>query len=180
MDRRIKITTLGDSGVGKTSILKRYCEKNVASNDINTTPTIGVDYGSFREENKAGQQVYVDLFDLSGKDKYQNVRREFYEGTDIFLLIFDLDDEKSFQRLNKWQKEISPFVKLGTNIYLVGNKSDIDSSRCISEKDLQKFVLENLLSKEYQVTCMYGTSVEDMFEDIFCRWWNSISSIKMK
>ena len=55
----------------------------------------------------------------------------------------------------------------------MGNKSDIDSSRCISAEDLKKFVLENLLSKEYQVTCMYGASVEEMFEDIFCRWWKS-------
>lgn len=168
MDPRIKITTIGDSGVGKTSILKRYCERHVASNHINTTPTVGVDYGSFREESKAGRLIYVDLFDLSGKDKYQNVRKEFYEGTDIFLLVFDLDNGKSFKNLNKWLKEISPFVKLGTNIYLVGNKSDIESSRCVSAEDLEKFVQENPLSQQYKVTCMYGTSVEEMFEDIFC------------
>lgn len=173
MDPRIKITTIGDSGVGKTSILKRYCERNVALNQINTTPTIGVDYGSFPEESNADRIIYVDLFDLSGKDKYQNVRREFYEGTDIFLLVFDLDDEKSFQRLHRWLKEISPFVKLGTNIYLVGNKSDNESSRCVCAKDLEKFVQENPLSQQYKVTCMYGTSVEKMFEDIFCRWWKS-------
>lgn len=173
MDRRIKMTTIGDSSVGKTSILKRYCEKNVASNHINTTPTIGVDYGSFQEESKEGRLIYVDLFDLSGKEKYQNVRREFYEGTDIFLLVFGLDNVKSFKNLNKWLKEISAFVKLGTNIYLVGNKSDVESSQSVSVEDLKEFVQENPFSQQYKVTCIYGTSVEEMFGDIFCRWWKS-------
>ena len=94
---------LGDSGVGKTSFIKRVCQ-NVFEESFNAT--VGLDYET--------RLIYVDeqlaslkFWDTAGQERYRSIVKSYYRDTDCFLCMFDVNDEKSFLNLRSWISSIS-------------------------------------------------------------------------
>ena len=84
----LKLISVGDTKVGKSCIIKRYCEGRFVQKYITT---IGVDYG-VKKVTISGKKVAINFFDLSGNNDYEDIRNPFFEGAQIILLIFDLDN----------------------------------------------------------------------------------------
>lgn len=80
----IKILTIGDSEVGKSCLIKRFCEGRFVSRYI---PTIGVDYGVKKIEVK-GFKVHVNFFDLSGESDYANISKEFIQNSQVIYFNY--------------------------------------------------------------------------------------------
>ena len=96
-----KVITIGDSGVGKTSILKRY----VNSYNINSLATIGVNF-SFKDIIlKDGTKAQLKLIDTAGEEKYKSLAKTYYKNTEGVLFVFSFDDKKSFDNLTNWIDE---------------------------------------------------------------------------
>jgi len=87
-----KITSVGNSEVGKSCLIKRYCEGRFVKRYIST---IGVDYGVKKLTIK-DQHVSINFFDLSGNEDYKGIRTEFYEDTNGIIMVYDLDNRDSF------------------------------------------------------------------------------------
>ncbi|KEG07123.1 ras-related GTP-binding protein [Trypanosoma grayi] len=112
VEPRIKVISMGSSGVGKSCIIKRYCEGRFVTKYI---PTIGIDYGVKRVVVRAPPHmlpatpklaVRVNFWDMAGGEEYLEIRNEFYNAAEGALLVYDVTDAASFAALDKWVKEM--------------------------------------------------------------------------
>ena len=97
----LKIIILGDSGVGKTSLMNQYCNKRF-SNQYKAT--IGADFLT-KEVMIDDKLVTLQIWDTAGQERFQSLGVAFYRGADACILVFDITAEKSFEQLNSWRDE---------------------------------------------------------------------------
>lgn len=137
-DYLIKIIILGESGVGKSSILSMYCDDLFHENYIST---IGVDF-KIKQLNIQNKIVKLQIWDTAGQERFRTVTSSYYRGARAVFLVFDLSDVQTFINLTKWLNDIKHYV--GQNIckiILLGNKSDI-FPQAVSQKDINEFALQ--------------------------------------
>ena len=118
---RIKLILLGDSGVGKSSIIQRYYE-----NKFDKESKITLDAIYFEKEvTIRGQQIILELWDTAGQEEFRSLTQVFVKNSKIIILVYNVTSLKSFESLNFWYdfliKEIGPTNILG----LAGNKTDL-------------------------------------------------------
>jgi len=114
-----KIVFVGDCYVGKTSIIKSFCN---AEFNPKYTPTVGVDYGF-----KVVDDIRIHMWDLSGNPYFKDTRNELYENCDLCVMVYDVNCRKSFESLDRyWWPEIQKYDIGGAMIACMGNKRDIE------------------------------------------------------
>lgn len=122
-DYLFKISLIGDSGSGKTSILLRLTENVFYSN---TSSTIGVDFKILTTKYRS-KQAKVQIWDTCGSERFKSLTTSFVKTCNVFILVFDLSNKKSFDSLNYWINLILENTKPKL-IVLVGNKCDLFKS----------------------------------------------------
>ena len=154
------VILIGDSGVGKTSILTKFIEGNFENNK---KCTINVE---FKTKNlKIDKDLYAKLtiYDTAGQERYRSLTRQYYHLANGIVLVFDLTDENSFNSLNKWVKEIDDNTK-NVEVILVGNKSDL-KNRAIINSRAEQFAHEKNF-KYTETSAKEGTNVLLLFEEL--------------
>ena len=154
------VILIGDSGVGKTSILAKFIEGNFENNQ---KCTINVE---FKTKNlKIDKDLYAKLtiYDTAGQERYRSLTRQYYHLANGIVLVFDLTDENSFNSLNKWIKEIDDNTK-NVEVILVGNKSDL-KNRVINNSKAEQFAHEKNF-KYTETSAKEGTNVLLLFEEL--------------
>ena len=155
-----KIILVGDSGVGKTSILKKFIN-NEFNEDIKCT--INVDF--FSKSIKIDKNLYTNLkiYDTAGQEKYRALIKQYYQGTDGIILVFDLTNENSFNKLKSWINEVSDNTEK-SQIILVGNKADL-IERKIDEETAENFAKQKDM-KYIETSAKEGTNILLLFEEL--------------
>ena len=155
----IKILTLGDTMVGKSSIVLRFSEDKF---DDNQFATIGIDFKT--KYIKIGDSsVKVLIWDTAGQEKFQNIAKQYYKGANGVLLIYDISSRKSFERINFWLKELKENNRIDELfICLVGNKIDLEEKRVISKEEGENYAKENNISF-FEVSARTGKGINDLF-----------------
>lgn len=160
----LKILTIGDSGVGKTSIVLRYTVFYKQDNHFshNFLSTIGVECKS--KIILAGEKrVRVQLWDTAGQERFRTITSNFYRGAHGVMIVFDVTDRNSFEMVSGWINEISNNCSEQTFNVIVANKSDMKNHRVVSEQEGRK------LAEEYQLyyfetSAKTGEGVNDMLD----------------
>ncbi|CAG9329233.1 unnamed protein product [Blepharisma stoltei] len=159
-----KIIVLGDSGVGKTSLLNRYVRQEFSQN---YRATIGADFLS-KEITVDDRHISLQLWDTAGQERFQSLGMAFYRGADCCLLVYDMTNLKSFQSLANWRdeflKQSSPNDPATFPFIVLGNKSDLVNERVVSEAMAQQWAKENDLIL-IEVSAKEGKSVEEGFQE---------------
>ena len=155
-----KIILVGDSGVGKTSILKKFIN-NEFNEDIKCT--INIDF--FSKSIKIDKNLYTNLkiYDTAGQEKYRALIKKYYQGTDGIILVFDLTNENSFNKLKSWINEVSDNTEKA-QIILVGNKADL-IERKIDEETAENFAKQRDM-KYIETSAKEGTNILLLFEEL--------------
>jgi DnaJ family protein C protein 27 len=164
---KLKIISIGNKEVGKSCIIKRYCEKRFVSKYLQT---IGIDYG-VTKVNVKDRDVKLNIFDMSGDKFFHEVRNEFYKDTQGALLVFDVTDKSSFDALEGWLNEIKTDLELhsGTSIdsiifVVCANKID-KGKRVVDEADAKTWAL--LKGFHYfETSASSGAGINEMFETL--------------
>jgi DnaJ family protein C protein 27 len=185
---RIKIISMGDIEVGKSCLIKRFCEKRFVSKYM---ATIGIDYG-VTKVYVDGQAVKVNIFDMAGHPLFYEVRNEFYRDAQGAILVYDVCSKSSFISLQNWLDEMRKemgskadadhvvvFIcankvaynyMLG-NVYLRGERfvlciqSDL-GSRQVDQLEGQLWA-ESKGFDYFETSAQTGDNVQEMFESLF-------------
>eukprot|EP01116_Phalansterium_solitarium_P011171 TRINITY_DN26789_c0_g1_i1.p1 TRINITY_DN26789_c0_g1~~TRINITY_DN26789_c0_g1_i1.p1 ORF type:complete len:199 (-),score=51.11 TRINITY_DN26789_c0_g1_i1:343-939(-) len=159
-----KLVVLGESGVGKTSLLVRYVEGKFS---IATKSTIGSDFLS-KEIEVDGKSVTLQIWDTAGQERFQGLGTSFYRGADGVLFVFDVTRRKTFEELAAWKKAF--LIQIGQEgndefpIMIIANKVDLEN-REVSKKELQQWCQsQNLTCLE--TSAKESINVEKAFHDI--------------
>lgn len=163
---------MGEGGVGKSCLIKRYCEERFVQRYIST---IGVDFG-VKPVTIFDYQVKVNFWDLSGHPEFFEVRNEFYKDTQGALLVYDVSSRKSFQALDMWLKEAAKFSgnTAGITFVVCGNKSD--KKRVVPESDGRQWADAHGF-RFFETSAKSGESVNEMFDFLFTSVIESIPGL---
>jgi len=167
MSRRnilFKIVVLGESGVGKTSLLVRYIENKFS---IATKSTIGSDFLS-KEINVDGRPVTLQIWDTAGQERFQGLGTSFYRGADGVCFVFDVTRRKTFEELVAWKKAF--LIQVGHEgnddfpMIILCNKVDLEN-REVTKKEVEQFCNKEGVSF-YETSAKESINVDKAFEQI--------------
>ena len=153
-----KLILIGNSGVGKSSILQRYMNKTF---EESYKCTIGVDFLMKSIELK-GKTVKLQLWDTAGQEKYKSMVASYYRGANVALVVFDITSHSSFESLPLW---IENYYKNGPeqkNIILIGNKKDMADQRQVTQEEAEEFSETNNMIY-FETSAKEGDNIDYVF-----------------
>lgn len=165
---------LGNSTVGKSSLLKRYTEDTFLEY-INET--VGVDFYVHFMEVEPGVRVKLQFWDTAGQERFRSVTRSYYRNSVGGLLVFDLTNRASFEHVCEWHAEVCERVQPHTLLFvLVGHKSDCDQGeRAVGRVEAEKLAAQ--LGMPYiEASAKSGQSVTETFEMLTRRIYQGMLS----
>ncbi|XP_059427887.1 ras-related protein RABC2a-like [Corylus avellana] len=131
-DLSFKILLIGDSGVGKSSLLVSFISNSVED----LSPTIGVDF-KIKLLTVGGKKLKLTIWDTAGQERFRTLTSSYYRGAQGIILVYDVTRRDTFTNLSDvWAKEVELYsTNQGCVKMLVGNKVDIDSERVVSREE---------------------------------------------
>jgi len=156
-----KVIFLGESGVGKTSVISmavnnKFQREHIATVGASFSPKLMV---------IDGNSVNLQLWDTAGQEKYHSIAPLFFHSSKVAVIVFALDDIDSFDCVSQWYQMIRDHEKSDIKFYLVGNKNDCVDTRAIPFSECAKKATE-LKMKYFEVSAMNGVGIEDLFDSI--------------
>jgi len=159
-----KICVVGNGGVGKTSMVLRYCENSFKESYM---MTIGSNFSTKTVElaNYPQLQVKLQLWDLAGQKHFSFVRPPFYRGATGIIYVFDLTRRSSFADLLEWREEVEKVIGQKPCL-VVGNKLDLakQGQREVAEQDGEAVKYEMHAMKYFETSAKESDSVGDIFK----------------
>ena len=153
-----KVVMLGDSGVGKTSLVKYEIKNSFISNRDSTI----IFEHSFKNFSVMGKNVRMQIWDTCGKEIYRSSVQNFYKSALCIFVVFSLESPDSFYKVNQWIDEINEDYIL----VLVGNKLDITPQRQIAKEIIEEYCKNNGIENYFEVSAKSGENVHEMFKYI--------------
>ena len=157
-----RIITLGDSAVGKTSLILRYSDNYFSSLYLSTA---GIDSKIKIIKLENGEDIKVVLTDTAGQERYRNIASNYIKKADGILLVYNITDKDTFEGVKVWIKSIKEESGDSRPIILLGNKSDLNDKRMI-KKEVGEDFAENEGIKFYETSCKTGENVEKAINDL--------------
>ena len=155
---KFKILVLGDSSVGKTTLLLKYVDGYFPTLYV---ATIGVEFKT-KKINVDGIDITLQIWDTAGQERFRSVTKSFLKGADGIIYVYDVTNKESFDNLKTWintaEESITDFKKI-----IIGNKIDIEDKKKVSTEMLEKFCEKQNL-KGLETSAKDGTNVNEMFE----------------
>ena len=160
-----KIILIGDQGVGKTSIRRRYFGKGFSNSYL---PTLGADFAI-----KTLDDHILQIWDLAGQKAFEQVRQQYYNGAHGAILVFDLTDETSFENLDTWINELEARSGHMIPMIIVGNKYDLVLGKGIRIKmeRVEKYIAKLQFNYHFKFTYLEssaktGKNIDKIFATI--------------
>ena len=157
-----KVTLVGDSGVGKSSIIGRYISGIFIGDSVSSS---GSNY-SQKIYEKNNKKVRLNIWDTAGQEKFRSLGRNFYKDAFIICIIFDITNKQSFDNVKEiWYPEIQKYGEKYNILSLVGNKCDLYEDEEVEEKDINSFA-EEIGGEYFLVSAKNGNGIEEMFKTL--------------
>ena len=158
-DYIFKVLLIGNSDVGKSSLILRYVDQ--IWNDV-FVPTIGVDFKvkSLQIDNK---RVKMQIWDTAGQERFRNVISSYFKGAHGILLIYDITARDSFKELENWLGEVERNATPQVLKILIGNKCDLEEKRQITKDEGEAFAIRNGM-QFIETSAKINTNVNEAFE----------------
>ncbi|KAJ5079212.1 ras-related protein rab-11c [Anaeramoeba ignava] len=156
-----KIVLVGDSGVGKSNLLTRFCRNEFT---LAGKTTVGVEFAT-KSVQIDGKTIKSQIWDTAGQERFLAITTAYYHGAVGALLIYDLANESTFESLDKWLEEIHEQAEKGIVIMLVGNKLDLEEKRVIPTEKGKKLAQEHNLAF-IETSALDSTNVELAFQTL--------------
>ncbi|CAD2216630.1 hypothetical protein AGDE_01570 [Angomonas deanei] len=163
----LKIIILGDSGVGKTSLMHQFVSKKF---DSRYKATIGADFLT-KELTVGDQVVSLQIWDTAGQERFQSLGSAFYRGADACVLVYDVTVQESFAHVGSWMEEFS--IQAGRrDSVLIGNKTDLEDRRQVPTRTAQMWCdkqnaegdkNDKTEMKYFETSARENTGVEEAF-----------------
>ena len=153
-----KIILVGESGVGKTSIISRYLNRFQEKTEL----TLGA-YFSNKIIIVDDYKINLEIWDTAGQEQYRSINSIFYKDAYICLMVYDITNKSTFNCIKDyWYEAVSENGMLGIIFGIAGNKNDLYEEEDVSEKEVEEF--SNSINACFKLTsAKVNTSIDDIF-----------------
>ncbi|ESO00149.1 hypothetical protein HELRODRAFT_83286 [Helobdella robusta] len=159
-DYQFRLILVGDSMVGKSSLLRYFTEGIF---DDSCEPTMGVDFFARLVDIKPNVRVKLQIWDTAGQERFRSITRSYYRDSVGVLLVYDITRRKTFEHLEGWLEESRLTIVPHKAVYVVvGHKSDVESERQVSFKEGRSFASNNGFHF-FETSAVTGNNVEEVF-----------------
>ena len=160
-DYLFKVLLIGDSGVGKSSLLLKFTDRVFTDHYIST---IGVDF-KIQTLQLDDKIIKLQLWDTAGQERFRTITTSYYRGAHGIIIVFDITDKESFANIKTWITEIDRFASDNVCKILIGNKSDLEKQREVSIEDAKE--LANKYKIDYiEASAKDSTNVQQLFVEL--------------
>ncbi|XP_055542622.1 ras-related protein Rab-35 [Wyeomyia smithii] len=156
-DHLFKLLIIGDSGVGKSSLLIRFSDNTFSGSYITT---IGVDF-KIRTVSINGERVKLQIWDTAGQERFRTITNTYYRGTHGVIVVYDVTNGESFANVKRWLQEIESNCDV-VNKVLVGNKNDDPNRKVVITEDAERFA-NQMDIQLFETSAKDNINVEEMF-----------------
>ena len=160
-DLKIRLMLIGDSNVGKTSIMKRYCNNQFSPSYIST---VGIDFET-KYLRLNGKIINLQIWDTAGQERYKVLAKNYYKNSDGFIIVYDITDKKSFNNVANWITQIKDSASENVKCVLLGNKCDLEELRQV-DINQGKDLANNYHLKFYETSAQKGNNIQKVFTDL--------------
>lgn len=157
-----KILVVGDVGVGKTSLIRKYTTNTF---NLNYKATIGADF----HIKKIDENLHLQLWDIAGQERFQNMTRTYYKEGRAAIIIYDVGRNTTLNMTDKWLEDINQKIKYHDKnipVILVGSKLDLKHSGTLSPDNMDEYIKEKGYRAWYEVSSKTGENINELFNKI--------------
>ncbi|XP_047510594.1 ras-related protein Rab-8A [Pieris napi] len=154
-----KLLVLGDSNVGKTCIVHRYCDERYYDIYIST---IGIDFKQ-KIINLDGVPIKLQIWDTAGQERFRTLTTAYYRGAMGIILMYDITNLESFNHLSYWLRNIQEYASPDVIKVLVGNKSDVNENNRAVPKERGQKIADDFDMPFFEVSCKNNINIEEAF-----------------
>ena len=155
----VKILMVGESGVGKTCLIKRFTKNEFSLTHLST---IAIDF-KMKVLTINNTRLKLQIWDTAGQERFNTLTAGFFKGSDGIIVTYSVTERKSYENVNKWMNQIQSLAPKEVSILLVGNKIDMEDEREVSV-DEGKAMAEKYNAVFFETSAKTGESVEGVFE----------------
>ncbi|XP_055549004.1 ras-related protein Rab-35-like [Wyeomyia smithii] len=155
-----KLLILGDSGVGKSSLLVRFADNEFSPSFLTT---VGVDL-KIRNMTIDGERVKVQIWDTAGQERFRTITNTYYRGAHGVIIVYDVTNGESFANVKRWISEIDSNCDTVTKV-LVGNKNDDLSRKVVLTEDAERFAKQMNITL-FETSAKHDVNIGTMFTAI--------------
>ena len=161
-DKSIKVIILGDSYVGKSSLINRLINNKF----VELSNTLSIEYHTYVISIN-GYKIRMQIWDTAGQEKFNSLISNYYKNTDVAIFVYSIDKEESFQNLEMWFKHLKDNNENSLNI-LIGNKLDKEKEgeRVLNYEKAENFAKLNKFFLFREISCKSKEiyDIEDIYE----------------
>ena len=158
-----KVLLLGDSTVGKTCFLLRYCDKTFQEAHLST---IGLDYRLKSMTLQSGKNIKLQIWDTAGQDRFRAITKNYYKGANGIILIYDVTNRQSYENVKNWITQIREEANPNVVIYLAGNKVDVSEEQKVVKTEDGKKIADEFNLPFYETSAKNGVNINKIFEEL--------------
>ena len=155
-----KVVIVGETGVGKTSILKRELNNEFSEK---YTPTLSLEH-NYKNYSINETTICLHLWDICGQNVIQSLIKTFLRASLCAFLVFSIDDIKSFEKLSNWILEIKDNCSDNIILFLIGNKKDKLSERKVTIRQINSFIKEEKITRYFEISALNNEGVDEVFK----------------
>ena len=157
----MRISLLGDSGVGKTCIINKYLFNKFSENQQSS---IGIEKNEKRLKMNDGNELKVIIWDTAGQERFKAMSTNTIKGAQGIVLVFDNTKKTSFESLPTWIKEVKE-IKDNIPIVLFGNKCDLIENADVEKDEAEEFAKDNNM-EYFETSAKENINIENGFKSI--------------
>ena len=163
------VSIIGDSGVGKTCLLKKIIDEKFDFNKNIPKGTVCLDFQIYKT-SKNGKRILIQFVDTAGAEKYNSMNWANLKKVCAFLIVFDITDEVSFDNVIYWKDQIKEHVNINdVDLILVANKCDLEEKRKVDSKRIVNFEKRNDFGTHYmffETSAKTGKGINECIEGL--------------
>jgi small GTP-binding protein len=159
-----RVVTIGDSSVGKTSIVKKFIHDKFDPVEKNT---VGALYDSFTD--KVGDHdLEVQIWDTAGQEQYRSLSPVYFRSAAAALLVFDITNRTSFENLDDWLASFRNASSDQAALFLLGNKSDLNEQRKVESNEGEDWATGHSC-RYFETSARTGDGIPEVFKAVVAK-----------
>ena len=158
-DYSFKMIVIGDAGVGKSCLTNRASKEKFLTD---YSPTVGFEFLTFTT-NIDNKIVKLQIWDTCGQEVYRSLITNFYRNASLAMMVYAINNKDSFAHIESWLKEVKLQSNPDIKIFLIGNKSDLESERKVQTSEAKTFKEENDIHYFSETSAKEGINAKEVF-----------------
>ena len=169
----LKVVLIGESGVGKTSIINQFA-KGVFNQDIMSTngATFTTNKKEFKQPDGSIKNISFEMWDTAGQEKYRSLAKMFFKEASVALIVYDITSLKSFNEIkNYWMNLVKEHAPKNIIMYILGNKSDLIERETVKEEIAREYAKSENVNF-FLTSAKDRSGIDELFNEIGNKYLN--------